>query len=141
MEAGEFEQKHMLYASKKFKGKFWNEKTETIKTKDNSKKRKKVVVDGVLYDSISEAERAINMKQDTIGQALRHKQKICMGHSIAYADELPQFKIQEPVKVETTKTEYGVTKHTEAKYSYEEKNGILYVYERKLVAKYEIEKQ
>jgi len=141
MERGEFESKHARFMSAKFRGKFWNEKIEKQKEepkttiKKRNLKRIKVVVDGVLYNSISEAESKTGMKPDTLGQALRHGQRVTLGHTIAYANDLA-----EPVKVETTKIENAIQLNTEeAKYSYEEKEGTLYVYEKKLVAQYKIE--
>lgn len=129
MERDEFEQKHLIYASPTFKGRYWNkekEKTEmsTIKLpKDN--KIKKVVVDGVLYKNITSAEKELGIRINTLG------------HTVAYADNLPQFQITKKEE------EMPKTKQEEKKgnYTYEEKDGVLYVYEKKLVAKYEIEKK
>jgi len=45
---------------------------------------KKVVVDGVVYDSVKEAENSLGFKRDTLGQALRKGQTECMKHQIAY---------------------------------------------------------
>lgn len=140
MEKDEFEQKHLLYASSRFKGKYWKEKTEVQKIKLPKETRaKKVVVDGVLYNSISEAEKVLGIKPDTLGQALRHNQQFCLEHVVGYADNLPQFKKPD---IPTIKEEKQMPKEEKkGNYTYEEKDGILYVYEKKLVAKYEIEKQ
>ena len=121
------------------------------KKEKGSTKSKKVVVDGVLYDSISKAERTLGLKQDTLGQALRHNKQFCLGHVIGYADNLPQFKkpdipsmpiAEKHYEKETIKKENVMPKEEKkGNYTYEEKDGVLYVYEKKLVAKYEIEKQ
>ena len=139
MEIGEFESKHAKFMSTKFRGKFWNQKVEEPKVKTTRKNTRKikVVVDGVLYDSLSEAETKLGFKPDTLGQALRHGQSMTLGHTIAYANDLPQFKKPETPKIEKPKEE---VKTEDAKFSYEEKDGVLYVYEKKLVAKYKIEK-
>ena len=108
MEIGEFESKYIQFMSTKFRGKFWNQKIETEKTEENKVKTikrgrtqgLKVVVDGVLYNTISEAATKLGLKGDTLGQALRYNRTMCMGHVIAYANDLPQFKINEKPKEE-----------------------------------------
>lgn len=52
--------------------------------KKRSAVAKKVVVDGVVYHSVTEAEESLGMKRDTLGQALRKGQTECMKHQIAY---------------------------------------------------------
>lgn len=48
---------------------------------------KKVVVDGVVYKTISEAEAKLGIKKDTLGQALRKGKTKSVGHTIAYYNE------------------------------------------------------
>lgn len=140
MEKDEFEQKHLSYASTRFKGKYWNETTISYQKKEKgTTKRKKVVVDGVLYNSIGEAEKTLGIKDNTLGQALRNNQQFCLGHVIGYAANLPQFKKPEIQKIK--EEEPMLKEEKKGNYTYEEKDGVLYVYEKKLVAKYEIEKQ
>jgi hypothetical protein len=81
MEQGEFQAKHGMFMSSKFKGKFWNEP-----------KQKKVTV-------------VTELKIET----------------------------EEPKEKEKEK------KKESAKFIYEEKNGVLYVYEKKLVGEYQLE--
>lgn len=140
MEIGEFESKHAKFMSTKFRGKFWNQKVEEPKVKTTRKNTRKikVVVDGILYNSLSEAETKLGFKPDTLGQALRHGQTMTKGHTIAYANDLPQFKKAEekPCMVEKEET---VVKENKIKYFYEKKDGMLCVYKKELVAQYEIE--
>lgn len=49
-------------------------------------KKTPVIVDGIRYDSVSEAEVRCGLKRDTLGQALRKNQKTSKGHTIAYAE-------------------------------------------------------
>lgn len=49
--------------------------------------KKAVIVDGVRYESISDAEAKLGVKKDTFGQALRAKRYRSLGYSICYADE------------------------------------------------------
>lgn len=137
MEVGEFQAKHFVYMSTRFKGKFWNEKPKYYQqvAKGRPRNKKSVIVDGNLYDNISEAENKLRLKRDTLGQALRHNQTTTMGHTIAYAK-----KDQLLTKTKEEKQETKPVFKTSG-YTYEEKDGVLYVYEKKLVAKYDIEKQ
>ena len=64
-----------------------------------------VIVDGVKYDSIQEAEEKCGFKRDTLGQALRHGQTKTKGHTIAYADEIPTEKPIEIQKIMECKPE------------------------------------
>ena len=136
MEVGEFQAKHFIFMSPKFKGKFWNETPKRYQqtTKYTTRNKKSVIVDGNFYDSISEAEEKLGLKGDTLGQALRHNQTTTMGHTIAYAktNQLLEEKTEE--KQEIT----GKIRKDTPKFTYEEKDGVLYVYETKLVAKFEV---
>ena len=144
MEIGEFQAKHFMFMSPKFKGKFWNEKPKYYQpvTKYTPRNKKSVIVDGNLYDSISEAEEKLGLKGDTLGQALRHNQTTTMGHTIAYA-KTHQLLTEKPVEtsIKITKNVISKPETKTGGFTYEEKDGVLYVYEKKLVAKYDIEKQ
>jgi len=77
----------------------YNKKRSTI--------AKKVVVDGVVYHSVKEAEESLGMKRDTLGQALRKGQTECMEHQIAYYKDFKNKPsvIEEPKPVIETKEE------------------------------------
>ena len=85
--------------------------TKTPKEPKERKKRKtaktywqkRIVVDGILFESIKKAEEHFGIKPDTFGQALRHGQTHSKGHVISYANELPQFKTNKPLEIENLK--------------------------------------
>ena len=85
MEVGEFQTKHFMFMSPKFKGKFWNEKPKHY----------------IPKTSVKKAENVISNKEE--------KQEIT-----------------------------GKIRKDTPKFTYEEKDGVLYVYETKLVAKFEV---
>ena len=82
----------------------YNTSSAKVTHKRTKKSRRKIswsraiVVDGVKYDSITEAEQILNIKKDTFGQALRNGRNTALGHIIQYADELPQFKTNQEIK-------------------------------------------
>ena len=95
---------------------------------------KGVVVDGVVYRSVQEAEKKCGFKRDTLGQALRHGQKESMGHTISYYHdvvETPKYDApKQPTqpKVETDNTEY----------LYKVESGYLKIYRKELCKEYKI---
>lgn len=46
-------------------------------------------MDGVLYNSGTEAACAVGLKPVTLNKALREHRKICMGHTCEYANQQP----------------------------------------------------
>ena len=98
-------EKNKYYRMDKMKTKNkYNTSSAKVTHKRTKKSRRKIswsraiVVDGVKYDSITEAEQILNIKKDTFGQALRNGRNTALGHIIQYADELPQFKTNQEIK-------------------------------------------
>lgn len=75
------------------------------KRKGTPRKKRAVLIDGIKYDSIGEAEIKCGFRADTLGKALRNGQHESKGHTIAYADEIPAEKPIEIQKIMECKPE------------------------------------
>ncbi len=64
-------------------------KCKYIGPQRNNSRGNKVIVDGVLYNSGTQAALAVGLKPVTLNKALREHRKECMGHTCEYANQQP----------------------------------------------------